>query len=69
MPPTYAVSPKTGIPKTRVNPTHDRRTAIQLFFGVSLAQANQRGFSLSRSDVKGMVELQISLFAGRAICC
>ena len=29
MPPTYAGSPKTGIPKTRVvNPTHDRRTAI-----------------------------------------
>ena len=37
MPPTYAGSPKTGIPKTRVNPTHDRRIAIQLFFGVSLS--------------------------------
>jgi hypothetical protein len=36
MPPTYAGSPKTGIPKTRVNPTHDRRIAIQLFFGVPL---------------------------------
>jgi hypothetical protein len=42
MPPTYAVSPKTGIPKARVNPTHDRRIAIHLFFGVSLAQARER---------------------------
>jgi hypothetical protein len=55
MPPTYAGSPKTGIPKTRVNPTHDRRTAIQLFFGVSLvdhwdwlrATAHGRGHAAS----------------------
>jgi hypothetical protein len=31
----YPGSPKTGIPNTRVNPTHDRRITIQLLFGVS----------------------------------
>jgi hypothetical protein len=35
MRPTYAESPKTGIPRTRVNPTHDQQIAIQLLFEMS----------------------------------
>jgi hypothetical protein len=35
MRPTCASSPCTGIPQTRVNPTHHPQFAIQLLFGLS----------------------------------
>jgi putative transposase len=48
MRPTYAESPKTGIPRTRVNPTHDQQIAIQLLFEMSLAGRGREGELLGK---------------------